>query len=78
MASGFLCICPVKSVELGDDGAFHKAEHTAELHAMLEFEHECVASDRYAYRPGGGVRVLNPSTSMTLGETDTCIAVFKG
>lgn len=78
MHGGFVVVCPTKSVALGGDGALHREDHTAELHAELEFSHKDIASDEYAYLPGGGLRAINPSRSMTLTETPNCIAVFKG
>ena len=77
-SSGFVCICPPKSVELGQDSKLHRADHQAELHQEVEFPVAKASSNTYAYLPGGGVRAINPNSSMTLHETETCIAVFKG
>jgi hypothetical protein len=77
-SSGFVCICPQKSVELGQDSKLHRADHQAELHNELEFPVAKSSTNTFAYLPGGGVRAINPNSSMTLHETETCIAVFKG
>lgn len=76
--SGFVCICPPKSVELGSDAKLHRSDHQAELHAELEFDCPRATTSTYAYMTGGGVRALNPNSSMTLAQSETCIAVFKG
>ena len=36
-SSGFICICPPKSIDLDAHNKLHRADHAAELHAELEF-----------------------------------------
>ncbi|WIA08645.1 hypothetical protein OEZ85_008073 [Tetradesmus obliquus] len=77
-SSGFITICPKKEVELGADRHLHRAVHAEELKKEIEFDCPKATGNQYAYLPGGGVRAINPNSSMTLAETENLIAVFKG
>jgi hypothetical protein len=75
---GFVAICPKKEVELGADKLIHRADHAAELQAEIEFACSKATSNDYALLPGGALRAINPNSSMTMAQTDTCAGVFKG
>lgn len=67
-----------QEVELGADKHLHRADHAEELKQEIHFAAPSATGNQYAFLPGGAVRALNPSSSMTLAETSSCIAVFKG
>lgn len=71
-------VASVQEVELGADKHLHRADHAKELKQEIQFEAPSATGNQYAFLPGGAVRALNPSSSMTLAETTSCIAVFKG
>lgn len=73
-----MAICPKKEVELGADKLIHRADHAAELKAEIEFPCSKAVTNTYAYLTGGALRAINPNSSMTMDETETCAAVFKG
>ena len=67
-----------QEVEFGADKHIHRADHAEELKQEIQFDAPSATGNQYAFLPGGAVRALNPSSSMTLAETSNCIAVFKG
>ncbi len=77
-SGGFVAICPKKEVELGADRLIHRADHAEELRKEIEFPCSKAVSNQYAHLCGGALRAINPNSSMTMAEQDTCAAVFKG
>jgi len=77
-SGGFVAICPKKEVELGADKLIHRADHAEELRQEIEFPCSKAVSNQYAHLCGGALRAINPNSSMTMAETETCAAVFKG
>jgi hypothetical protein len=77
-SGGFVAICPKKEVELGADKLIHRAVHAEELRQEIEFACSKAVSNQYAHLCGGALRAINPNSSMTMAEVDTCAAVFKG
>lgn len=77
-SGGFVAICPKKEVELGADRLIHRADHAEELRQEIEFACSKAVSNEYAYLCGGALRAINPNSSMTMAQADTCAAVFKG
>lgn len=75
---GFVAICPKKEVELGADRLIHRALHAEELRQEIEFPCSKAVTNQYAHMCGGALRAINPNSSMTMAEMDTCAAVFKG
>jgi hypothetical protein len=77
-SGGFVAICPKKEVELGADKLIHRADHAEELLKEIEFPCSKAVTNQYAHLCGGALRAINPNSSMTMAEHDTCAAVFKG
>lgn len=73
-----MAICPKKEVELGADRLIHRALHAEELKQEIEFPCSKAVSNQYALMCGGALRAINPNSSMTMAEMETCAAVFKG
>lgn len=74
---GFVCICEQKAVEFGADHKLHRGVHETLVHQELEF-HLDGAHNKYAYLPGGGLRVINPNGELSIGTQGDIIAVFLG
>jgi hypothetical protein len=80
--SGFIAICPQKSVALGPDRHLHRDDHTEQLHAELDATAAASGPEtknEYAFLPGGGVRAINPGPHLSLStSSDNIICVCKG
>jgi hypothetical protein len=53
----FVCICPPKTLELGEDNQLHRAVHTLELQRELHDIDFNGREKEYFFLPGGGIVV---------------------
>lgn len=76
-SSGFLCICPQKTVEFGDKNKLRDAK-AQQLAKELGFDGTDVESSEGMLLCGGGIRVLDPTDSLGTATLDSCAVVFQG
>jgi hypothetical protein len=76
-ASGFLCICPQKTVEFGDKNKLRDAK-ALQLAKELGFDSADVNSSEGILLCGGGIRVFNATERLGTATLESCAVVFQG